>query len=218
MAILGKKDIESYISAGKLMFDPVVDRFQLQPNSLDLRVGWNFYIPEQWKYTDAGRVVVQPNYLERKSNDDYFKLIKLRPGQYFEFLPHEFIIVSSLEKISMKDDNLLALLHPRSSVARRGFVVESGVVDVHYEGTLMIPVLNGTPHNLRLYPGERIYQLVFHTLEQGLSPEEARIHGVQKAKYHGTTGQNLEARTDSEEELRFIKEGKLTELKEEHKV
>ncbi|MEK7076874.1 MAG: dCTP deaminase [Patescibacteria group bacterium] len=218
MAILGKKDIARYLSEGKLVFDPAIDKFQLQPNSLDLRVGWSFYIPEQWKYSDEGRSAVEPNYLEHKANQDYFRFIKLRPGQYFEFLPHEFAIISSLEKVSLKDDNLMALLYPRSSVARRGFVIESGVVDVHYEGHMMIPVLNGTSHTLRLYPGERIYQLVFHTLEQGLSSEEAQMHGVQKAKYHGATAQNLEARTDSEDELKFIKEGKIAELKERYKA
>ncbi len=219
MAILGKNEILQYIKEDKLGFDPVIDKFQIQPDSIDLRCGSTFYVPEQWQMADEGRVITRPDYLKHNANANNFRMVKLKPGQYFEFLPHEFIIVSSLEKILLKADNLMALLYPRSSMIRRGLVIESGVVDLHYQGTLMIPIFNGTNQPLRLYPGERVYQLVFHTLEGGgLAREEAQVHGVAKAKYEGATSANLESRTDSNEELDFIRAGKITDLKEKYKI
>lgn len=218
MAILNKKEILEYINAGKMALEPGADKFQVQPNSLDLRIGWTFYIPEQWQMTDAGRVVMRPDYLEKKANQNHFKLVKLKPGQYFEFLPNEFVICSTLEKISLKADNLIALLYPRSSMIRRGFVMESGLVDIGYQGHLTIPILNATPHPLRLYPGERAYQLVFHTMSNGMDIAEAQMHGAVKAKYQDAMAHTLEARTDSEDELSFIKSGQIEKIKKEHKA
>ncbi len=218
MAILSKKEILEYIGSGKMALEPGADKFQVQPNSLDLRIGWTFYIPEQWQMTDAGRVVMRPDYLEKKANQNHFKLVKLKPGQYFEFLPNEFVIASTLEKISLKADNLIALLYPRSSMIRRGFVMESGLVDIGYQGHLTIPILNATPHPLRLYPGERAYQLVFHTMASGMDMAEAQMHGAVKAKYHDSMAHGLEARTDSEDELSFIKSGDIAKIKEKFKA
>lgn len=218
MAILGKGEIQKHIADGKLSFDPIIDKFQLQPNSVDLRCGFTFYVPEQWQMTDEGRTITRPDYLKHNANANNFRMVKLKPGQYFEFLPHEFVIVSTLERISLKADNLIALLYPRSSMIRRGLVIESGVVDLHYQGNLMIPILNGTNQPLRLYPGERVYQLVFHTLEGGLSRDDAQLHGAVKAKYEGSTSSNLESRTDSDEELEFIRTGKLNDIKEKYKI
>lgn len=216
MAILSKNEILQYIKEGKLTLEPGADKFQVQPNSLDLRIGWTFYIPEQWQVTDAGRVVTRPDYLEKKANTNNFKQVRLKPGQYFEFLPNEFVICSTLEKVGFKADNLIALLYPRSSMIRRGFVMESGLVDVGYQGYLTIPILNATPHPLRLYPGERAYQLVFHTMASGLDAETAQIHGAVKAKYQDANAYNLEARTDSEDELSFIKSGSIEKMKKEY--
>ena len=216
--ILNKKEIRVAMDSDELSFEPALDEFQVQPNSVDLRTGWTFYIPEHWKYTEEGRVGVRPDYLDYRANQENFRMIKLKPGQYFEFLPNEFVVVSSLEKINMKTKKIMSVLHPRSSMIRRGFVIESGVIDVGYKGTLTIPVFNGTPHPLRLYPGERICQLVFHQMLSELSDDEAQLHGKVKAKYQDSTAYNLEARTDHDDELGFIKQGKIAELKDKFKA
>lgn len=215
--ILNKTHIREYITSKNIAFEPSLDGFQLQPNSVDLRVGWNFYIPETWQYTDEGRVAIQADYFHYEANKDYFRLIKLKPGQYFEILPREFIMISTLEKIILKATNIVALMYPRTSVIRRGLLIEGGLVDVRYEGHLIIPIYNSTDHYLKIYPGERVCQLVFHLLSSELSEKEALAHGLAKPKYHQSTPYNLEARSDSEEELRLIREGNIDELKKRFK-
>jgi deoxycytidine triphosphate deaminase len=216
--ILGKNELLEAIKDGSLKFNPNIDAFQLQPNSIDLRIGTSFYIPESWKLTEEGRVAVLPDYLSKEANQDYLKLIKLKPGQYFEVLPHELVLISSMEKVELNDDKLMAVLHPRSSMIRRGFVIQGGVVDIQYKGHLIIPVQNSTNHTLRLYPGERAYQLLFYRTASGLTNEEAIKHGVVSAKYGNSTAVNLEARTDSEEEIKFIKKGDFEGLKNKFEV
>lgn len=211
--ILDKKQIIQHINDGKIKFTPELDEFQVQPTSVDLRIGWSFYVTERWQYTDAGRVAVQPDYTVKDFNKDYLKLIKLKPGQYFEVLPGELVHVSSLESIELNCGNVMAVLYPRSSMVRRGFVIQGGVVDVKYKGSLLIPIMNSTNHSLKLYAGERVYQLMFHSLNDEITDEDAARHGVEDAKYTHSTAYNLEARTDSEQEMEFIKKGDLDGLK-----
>lgn len=219
MSTLTKKEIISLIKEEKIKFEPELDQFQIQPNSVDLRVGWNFYIPKTWEYNDKGRVALNVDYLTFNDKKDNYKIIRLKEGQYFEVLPGEFVIISTLEKISLKSGNIMAILLARSSIIRRGLAIEGGSIDSRYEGFLMLPIKNNTDNQIiKIYPGERICQLIFSQLASDLSEEEASIHGVAKAKYLDSTPYGLEARSDSEEEIELIKKGKIGDLKSRYKV
>lgn len=219
MAMLTKKEIIKLIKAKKIEFEPELDQFQLQPNSVDLRVGWNFYIPKTWEYNEKGRVALNVDYLENTARKELYKIVRLKEGQYFEILPGEFVIISTLEKIKLNTGDIMAILFARSSFIRRGLNVESGTVDSRYQGYLMLPITNNTRDQvIRIYPGERICQLVFSKLESGLTEEEAQIHGVARAKYLASTPYGLEARSDSEEEIKSIHSGDIKGLKEKFKV
>lgn len=213
MAVLGKAEIQKAMAEGMIEFLPSIDRFQLQPNSVDLRIGWGFYIPQNWCITKEGRMAMRPDYLESTFSKENFTFIELSPGQYFEVLPGEHVLVSTFEQIRLNAGNIIAILHPRSSMIRRGLIIESGVVDAYYKGSMLIPVFNGTNHVIRLYPGERCYQLVFERLEGSISEEEAGRHGVIAAKYAGSTPGQSSARKDSDEEITFIKSGDIEGLK-----
>lgn len=217
--MLTKKEITNLIKEKKIEFEPELDQFQVQPNSVDLRVGWNFYVPKTSDFNEKGRVAINDDCLNYNLKKENYKIIRLTEGQYFEILPGEFVIISTLEKIKLNSGDIAATLFARSSVIRRGFIVEGGIVDARYDGYLMLPVRNNTWNKIiRIYPGERICQLIFHRLESDLTKEEAEIHGVGKAKYNSSTPYGLEARSDSEEEINFIKKGKLKELKNNYKI
>lgn len=216
--IFSRPKILELLHDGKLEFAPALDAYQLQPDSVDLRLGTTFYIPETWQLTTEGRVAVRADYVDVKTSPEYFKMIKLKPGQYFELMPHEFIIISTFEKITMHEGNYAAILYPRSSVLRRGLIVEGGVVDACYSGFLTIPMLNSSNHSIRLYPGERVCHLVFHEISNVLSMEEAQRHGLAAAKYQSATQFGLDAKLDRQEEIELIRSGRLEELKTAHPV
>jgi dCTP deaminase len=219
VAMLTKKEIIKLIKNKDIEFDPEIDQFQLQPNSVDLRVGWNFYIPKTWEYNEKGRVAINVDYLESNAKKELYKIVRLKEGQYFEILPGEFVIISTLEKIKLNTGDIMAMLFARSSFIRRGLNVESGTIDSRYQGYLMLPITNNTRDQIiRLFPGERICQLVFSKLESDLTEEEAQIHGVARAKYLASTPYGLEARSDSEEEIRNIHGGTIKKLKENFKI
>lgn len=211
--IFSKPKILEYLHDKKLEFNPSLDAYQLQPDSVDLRLGTTFYIPETWRMTDKGREAVRADYVDVKTNPEYFKMVKLQPGQFFELMPQEFIIISTLEKITMSNGDFAAILYPRSSVLRRGLIVEGGVVDACYSGFLTIPMLNSSNHSIYLYPGERVCHLVFQSLSNPLTNDEAQLHGVNAAKYQSATQYGLDAKLDRQEEIELIRSGKLEDLK-----
>lgn len=201
------------IEKGELAFSPNLDAFQNQPHAVDLRLGTVFYLPKIWKLTVQGREVLNVDVTETAG--DNFEKIELKPGQYFELAPGESIIASTFEKVSLKSDNLMGVLYPRSSINRRGLSVDlTGIVDAHYCGHLMIPILNKTSSQvIRIYPGERICQIVFQTLTSDIRKEDAKRHGRGDAKYDGCEADNLASRKDTDEEMDLIRKGDFESLK-----
>lgn len=213
--ILTRKEISKLIEESQLVFEPSLDKYQNQPHAVDLRLGTTFYVPKVWKLTDQGREVLTVDVTE--SAGDNFEKLELKPGQYFELAPGESIVASTLEKVSLNAPDVMGILYPRSSINRRGLTVDlTGIVDVHYQGHLMIPILNKTSSQvIRIYPGERICQIVFEKLASPMSTEEASLHGKAQAKYNGADAQNLASKKDADEEIELIRKGDFDGLKKE---
>lgn len=233
---LTSREIRKSIKNGSIEFSPQIDAFQMQPHAVDLRLGTEFKLPRSWNITDEGRTAVRIDPIEnlqtgnngvasesdenRVDRDissqkkvENFETIHLKPGQVFELLPKEYVLAVTYEKISINANDLMAVLYPRSSINRRGLAVDlSGIIDVGFSGRLMIPLLNNTNDQIiRVYPGERICQIVFQELSSKLTDDEIRFHGVKEAKYHGK--ECVDGVADSNEEIRYIKSGKLEDLK-----
>ncbi|HEY5713950.1 MAG TPA: dCTP deaminase [Candidatus Gracilibacteria bacterium] len=211
--ILTRSDIKALIDKGTIVFTPELDQFQNQPHAVDLRLGHIFYISKIWKLTAKGREILNVDVTET-AGDNYEK-IELKMGQYFELAPGEAIIASTMEEVCLREPNIMGVLYPRSSINRRGLSVDlTGIVDAHYCGNLMIPILNKTSSQvIRIYPGERICQIVFQKLTQDLTQNEALLHGKVAAKYHDSDGGNLASKKDDDEEILCIKSGDMKRLK-----
>lgn len=224
MAVLTRNEIIEYINEKKLDFSPSLDAFQMQPHAIDLRLGFTFYIPKSWELNKNGRQALNVDYLDPKDKQSYFDVIELKPGQYFEILPNESIIGVTLENVAINDLQTMAVLYPRSSFNRRGLSVSlTGIIDAGYNGTLMLPIHNHTTnHVIRIYPGERVCQMVFEELSSRLTKKEAQLHGVKKAKYleskdSSVTYENVK-RKEAKEELELIRSGKISKLKKDYSI
>ena len=205
MSVLSKKEILARIKQTDLVFEPALDVFQVRTHSIDLRLGFTFLLPKSWELTEKGRTSLNIDYLNRVDKK-YFETITLKSGQYFEILPREFVVVETLEKVKIPED-LMAILYPRSSINRRGLSIDlSGIIDAGYEGNLIIPLKNNTSSQIiRVYPGERFCQLVFHALQSKVAISPSRY-----ARKDTTLGS---LREQSEDELTLIAKGKINDLK-----
>ncbi len=220
MAVLIKTDIVKAIKENRLSFEPMIDGFQLQPHAVDLRLGQSFYIPRPWQLTARGREAINVDPLEHLNDVDAFEIIEINPGQYFEILPQEFVICSTMESIAINDLSLMAVLYPRSSINRRGLSVNlSGIIDTGYSGKLMIPIQNNTTNQIiKMYPGERVCQIVFEELTSAVTKETAMQHGLSAAKYDKANDMSLKSKQDKQEETHLIHSGKLATLKSQFPI
>src|SRR5689334_11564708 len=118
MSIITKDQILERIKAGSLSFKPGLDQFQLHGHSVDLRLGYTFMVPKSWHITARGRESLEISNFDKR-NHEYFDVVELEQGQYFDLLPGEYILVSTLEGLKMPND-LMGILYPRSSTNRKG--------------------------------------------------------------------------------------------------
>lgn len=209
MSIITRTDIISRITDGSLAFKPNLDQFQLHEHSVDLRLGFTFMIPKMWHMTPKGRESLDITHFDKRNNE-YFEVVELEQGQYFELLPQEYILVSTLESIKVPND-LMAVLYPRSSTNRKGLSLDlTGIIDAGYEGQLVLPIRNNTRSQaIRLYPGERLCQVVFEELKSAVVPRPSKYH--QKDIIEGV-------QMEKKDEVDLITSGDIKALKEKFRV
>lgn len=209
MSVLTQDEILARVKSGDLTIEPGIDAFQLQAHSVDLRLGFTFMLPKRYVVTKEGREALRIDPL-RNHGPEYFDVIELEQGQYFELLPGEHILVSSLESIKVPKD-LMAILYPRSSVNRKGLSVDlTGIVDSGYEGVLTLPVRNNTDSQIiRLYPGERFCQVVFESLSHEVEARQSRWHKKDVVE---------KGEQEKNDEIELVRSGKIRELKADFAV
>lgn len=209
MSIITRQQILERIRTGKLGIKPSLDQFQLQQHAIDLRLGYTFMIPKMWHMTENGRESLDITHFDKRNNE-FFDVVELEQGQYFDLLPGEYIIVSTLESVDMPND-LMGILYPRSSTNRKGLSLDlTGIIDAGYSGQLVLPIRNNTRSQpVRLYPGERLCQVCFEELSQEITPRESKYH--RKDIIDGV-------QIEKNEESSLIVGGDIKALKEKYKV
>jgi dCTP deaminase len=210
MSVLNTNEILKRIKEGNIVISPELDKFQVQPHSIDLRLGYTFLIPKSWRLTEKGRESLHTDHLS-KDFKNHFEVIELEKGQFFELLPNEYILASTLESIKLPND-LMSVLYPRSSTNRRGLSVDlTGVIDAGYEGQLVIPIRNNTNSQcVKLYPGERFCQITFSELSSPSSKPKGAYHQKDIAEGLIISG--------DKKELSLIKKGDTKKLKSDFKI
>lgn len=76
-----------------------------------------------------------------------------------------FILASSIERIKMPND-LVAIVHDKSSWARKGLAVQNTVLEPGWEGWITLEITNHSNKGLDIYQGDPIAQLLFHQLDE----------------------------------------------------
>ncbi|MFW5749751.1 MAG: dCTP deaminase, partial [Halanaerobium sp.] len=112
--ILSDKTIKKMIANKELVIDPV-DEMQIQPASVDMRLGDDF-------------LKVDENSLPLMTLNDEVNYEEVR-GSEIIIPPHSFLLATTKEYIKLPD-NLTAFVEGRSSIGRMGlFIQNAGWVD-----------------------------------------------------------------------------------------
>ena len=174
--ILVDKEIERLLRKRKgISIKPQIDRdLQIQPSSLDLRLGNTF--SKIKSHTGDIHLHHAIEYEEYEIED----------GESFNIPANSFTLAETLEYINLPD-NISAFVEGRSSVGRAGLQVENaGWVDNGFEGTITLELKNLTNKNIIIKPGIRICQLVFSRTELPLNSYDGKY-----MRQKGATGSRM---------------------------
>lgn len=162
--VLSDRDIRIALAAGRIRITPPLDEAtQLGPCSVDLRLGPVF------KFFDYSRVP----YIDTRGTmmtDDMMREVVVEGEGPFILHPGEMVLASTFESLEL-DDDILARLEGRSSLARLGIIVHgtAGVFEPGWRGKAVLELSNLSRVPVALYPMMRICSFTFEPLS---SPSE----------------------------------------------
>lgn len=177
MTILSDRTIKEYLKNGNITIEPLEDEKQIQPSSVDMRLGNEFKVFK----------VIRKPYIDPKDPEDvssYMESTIVNPGEAFIIHPNEFALATTNEYVKVPD-NLVARVEGRSSMGRLGVTmhVTAGFIDPGFEGKITLEISNIGAMPVALYPGQRVCQIVFETMT---TPSEIPYgHPTRNSKYMG---------------------------------
>jgi len=147
-------ELETAVVADRLVVSPLLDRSQVGPGSIDLRLGTEFIEVE--RHTEA---VIDPYETQSIAATSAENVRFVPLGDSLVLHPGQFVLGSTLEFIRLPA-HLGAQVLSRSSWGRLGLLVATAVaVQPGFAGCLTLELVNTGSVPIRLRPGLRVAQL-----------------------------------------------------------
>ena len=177
LVVLSDRTIRRFLEEGHIGIDPYTDDL-LQPSSVDVRVDRYFRVFRNARY---------PYINVKEPMDDLTELVEVDGDEAFILHPGEFVLGSTLERITLPDD-LVARLEGKSSLGRLGLLIHStaGFIDPGWDGHVTLELSNVANLPITIFYGMKIGQISFVQLsEPAENPYGAATLG---SKYQGQSG------------------------------
>ena len=175
--VLSDRTIRRLLEEGRIGIDPYAEEL-LQPSSVDVRVDRLFRVFRNSRY---------PFIDVKQEMEGLTELVEIDADEAFILHPGEFVLGSTLERITLPDD-LVARLEGKSSLGRLGLLIHStaGFIDPGWDGHVTLELSNVANLPITIYYGMPIGQLSFVLLTE---PAETP-YGADKlgSKYQGQRG------------------------------
>ncbi len=165
--ILSDKTLTKMLEEKTLIVEPI-EKEQIQPASIDIRLGNTFSIVED---TSTGIINLE--------NEIKYKTIT---SDSYILLPNQFVLATTMEYFDLPDD-LTAFVEGRSSLGRMGlFIQNAGWVDPGFKGEITLELYNANRCAIELKAGRRVGQLVFAKMDEtALNPYNGKYQGQRGA-------------------------------------
>lgn len=165
--ILSDKTLMKMLEEKTLVVEPI-EKEQIQPASIDIRLGNTFSIVED---TSTGIINLE--------NEIKYKTITT---DSYILLPNQFVLATTMEYFDLPDD-LTAFVEGRSSLGRMGlFIQNAGWVDPGFKGEITLELFNANRCAIELKAGRRVGQLVFAKMDDtALNPYNGKYQGQKGA-------------------------------------
>ena len=150
--VLSDRSIREALEKGRIAIDPLGDGC-IQPSSVDLHVDRYFRLFRN----HTSRVIDV-----REDQEELTELVDIGDDDPLILHPGEFVLGSTLEKVTLPND-LVARLEGKSSLGRLGLLIHStaGFVDAGWDGNLTLELSNVANLPITVYPGMKIGQISF---------------------------------------------------------
>lgn len=107
--------------------------------------------------------------------------------------PNGFILASTMERFEMHND-ILGIVHDKSTWARQGITVQNTVIEPCWKGWLTLEVTNHSSQIIAIKKGMPIAQIIFHLLDKPVSAGyDGKYHnqqrGPQPARFYSKESQ-----------------------------
>jgi dCTP deaminase len=175
--VLSDRSIREALAAGTISIEPLGEGC-IQPSSVDLHVDKYFRLFRN----HTSRVIDV-----REDQEDLTELVDIGDVDPLILHPGEFLLGSTLEKITLPND-LVARLEGKSSLGRLGLLIHStaGFVDAGWDGHLTLELSNVANLPITIYAGMKIGQISF--LQMTTPADKPYGSDGLKSKYQGQWG------------------------------
>jgi dCTP deaminase len=155
--VLSDRTIRRLLDEGRIGIDPYAPEL-MQPSSLDVRVDRYFRVFRNSRY---------PFIDVKTQQEDLTELVEVAAEEAFILHPGEFVLGSTLERVTLPDD-LVARLEGKSSLGRLGLLIHStaGFIDPGWDGHVTLELSNVANLPITIYPEMKIGQLSFVQLTE----------------------------------------------------
>jgi dCTP deaminase len=175
--VLSDGEIRRLLDAGRIGIEPFEESL-MQPSSVDVRADRYFRVFRNSRY---------PYIDVKREQEELTELVEVADDEPFILHPGEFVLGSTLERVTLPDD-LVARLEGKSSLGRLGLLIHStaGFIDPGWDGHVTLELSNVANLPITIYPEMKIGQLSFVRLSE---PAE-RPYGSAGigSKYQGQRG------------------------------
>jgi dCTP deaminase len=154
--VLSDRTIRRLVAEGRISLDPF-DPSLVQPSSVDVRVDRYFRVFRNARY---------PYIDVKQPMEDLTELVEITDEDPFILHPGEFVLGSTLERVTLPDD-LVARLEGKSSLGRLGLLIHStaGFIDPGWDGHVTLELSNVANLPITIYQGMPIGQISFMRMD-----------------------------------------------------
>lgn len=164
-------------------FRPLDLDVQLQPASLDVRLGGKFQRWHAYEWDSVPIDVTQPPPV-----GSYTETV-IAEGGKFVIKPGEFVLGTTVERVRLPA-HIAGRIEGRSSLGRYGVTVHvtAGFIDPGFEGAITLEIANLNANPIVLTAGMRVGQLVFHAMSSAaIAPYKGKYQGQTSTTASGGT-------------------------------
>lgn len=175
--ILSDGTIRQLLASGRLVIEPL-EPSQIQPASVDVRLGDEFLV-----FRNHTAEVIDPY----ANPTELMEKVVVAQDESFILHPGEFVLGTTLELVGLPND-LVARVEGKSSLGRLGLLIHAtaGFVDPGFRGQVTLELSNVATLPIRLWPGMRVGQFSFHSLDRAV--ERGYGHPDLGSKYMNQSG------------------------------